>query len=86
MLYLSEIKKMKPSIDLNGFAFYDRLPQEYRLAGLDDFHINGRKKIGMEFLIKWVTREYYQVCIVSENLKGAVLQSFIIDNRVFVKV
>jgi hypothetical protein len=76
---------MIPAIDLNGFEYYDQLPEEYRLADLDDFHINGRKKIGMEFLIKWVTREYYQVCVVSENLKGPVLQSFINDNRVFVK-
>ena len=76
---------MIPTIDSNGFEFYDRLPQEYRLAGLDDFHINGRKKIGMEFLIKWVSQEYYQVCVVSANLKSAFLLPLIEDQKVFVK-
>ena len=76
---------MTKKTDHNGWEYYEKLPKGYRLATLDDFHSNGRKKIGMEFLIKWVMREYYQVCIVSETLKGVMLKDFIDERRVFIK-
>jgi hypothetical protein len=75
-------------IDKNGWEYYEKIPENYRLATIDDFVTNNRLKIGMEFLIQWaLTREdYYQVCIVSERLRSRWLIPFIEENRVFVKV
>lgn len=72
--------------DHNGWKFYDELPEGWRRATLDDFHTDGRKKIGMEFIIQWITRnDYYQLCTVSHQLKGSALKPFIEDGRVFIK-
>jgi len=76
---------MQKQIDRNGWEYFEKLPEGYRVATLDDFHKNGRKMIGMEFLIKWVRKEYYQVCKVTETLTGANLKPFIEVGRVFVK-
>jgi hypothetical protein len=70
--------------DANGWAYYDKLPDGFRLAGIDDFIEKGKVKIGMMFLIKWISKEYYQVCKVSENLTSKFLIPFIDDKRVFI--
>ena len=71
--------------DQYGWGYHDKLPDGYRLATINDFILNGRLNLRMEFLILWVRKEYYQVCIVSENLKSVILLPFIDDHRVFVK-
>ena len=72
--------------DANGFPYYDKLPVGFRLAKIDDFHENGRKRIGMQFLIQRVTQEnFYEAYTVNENLTGAWIKQFIDDKRVFVK-
>lgn len=78
--------EIEKKTDRWGGEYYELLPSGWRLAGLDDFHLNGRLKIGMEFLIRWADNvNHYQVCIVSRNLKGAWLLPFITAERVFVK-
>jgi len=72
-------------IDKNGFPYYDKLPDGYRLAKIDDFHIKGMKKIGMEFLIQRVNKEIYDVYHLLERHTGLWLNKFINVNRVFVK-
>jgi len=72
-------------IDHNGWRYYDKLPVGFRLASIDDFIENGKVKMDMEFLIKWASAEYYQVCKVSENLTSVFLIPIIEDKRVFVK-
>ncbi len=71
--------------DQYGWGYHDKLPDGFRLATIEDFIENEKVKLGMEFLILWVRKEYYQVCIVSENLKSVILLPFIDDHRVFVK-
>lgn len=69
-----------------GFEMYDKLPDGYRLAKLDDFLEKGRRKIGMQFLIKWCTRDdYYQICTVSASLFSKNLIPFIEHDRVFIQ-
>ncbi len=76
----------EPKIDKNGWKYYDKMPVGFRKGCLDDFHFHGKKKTGMVFLIQWALTksDYYQVCVVSENLTSTWLNQFIKDNRVFV--
>lgn len=77
---------MDIKVDKNGFEYVDKLPEGMLLACLDDFHMNGKKNIGMEYLIQWVDNpNYYEYHQVNENLKGISLLPFINDKRVFVK-
>lgn len=80
-------EKIEKKIDAFGFEYFDRIPDGYRLAVMDDFHRNGRKILGKLFLIQWVHKpDYYQICVVSENLKGSWLMPFIDAGRVFINI
>ena len=82
---LMETEKILLKTDLNGWEHYDKLPEGYRPAAITDFVEKGRLKSGMVFLIRWASREYYQHCIVSQNLTSAFLVPFIAGQRVFVQ-
>ena len=70
----------------SGFELYDKLPDGYRLAKLDDFLEKGRRRIGMQFLIQWVSNpDLYQICHVSINLTSTFLNQFIADDRVYIQ-
>lgn len=70
----------------DGFRFYDKLPDGYRLATLDDFHVFGKKKLGMEFLIQSGNDpSKYWIYELKEIYTGKWLSEFISDNLVFVK-
>ncbi|MFZ4569730.1 MAG: hypothetical protein ACOYM0_01210 [Bacteroidales bacterium] len=72
-------------IDKNGFEYFDKLPEGYRLATLDDFHKNGRKILGKEYLIQWArNNQYYEIRHITEKLTGDWLMPFIKENRVFI--
>lgn len=78
-------EEIEKKTDAFGFEYFDHVPAGYRLAVIDDFHNNGRKVIGKQFLIQWVKKpDYYQICFVSENLKGSWLNPFIEEGRVFI--
>ena len=78
---MGELKKT----DGYGWEYYDSVPGDFILATLEDFHIKGVKRIGLEFLIRYADKEKYQVCIVSERLTSTFLLPFIQANRVFIK-
>jgi hypothetical protein len=72
-------------INRSGFEYYSELPENFRLASIDDFIVTGKRRIGLIFLIQWVENaSFYQVCYVSMNLTRAFLDPFLADNRVFV--
>ena len=75
----------KPLIDKFGWEYYDKVPDNFTEGNIDDFHLEGRRKLGMAFLIKWADKEYYQICIVSERLTAKFLLPFIQAKRVFIK-
>jgi hypothetical protein len=75
----------QPLIDDNGWKYFPSLPQGWSLATLDDFHIKRKLKFGMEYLIKWDAREYYELRIVTPDLAGKWLLPFIEVERVFIQ-
>ncbi len=78
---------MIEKIDQFGKTYYDQLPDGYRIASIDDFHHNRRKKIGMRYLIKWIVKEnYYQIMTVNEATTATYLLPFIHESRVFVQI
>jgi hypothetical protein len=78
-----DLHRLKQEQAVDGFS---ALPQNFRLANIGDFVMDGKRKIGMQFLIKWESRDsFYQLCIVSMNLTAGFLQPFIDENRVFVE-
>ena len=82
MVFTMVIEK---KIDKYGWEYFDTVPDDFILASMDDFHVKGRKKIGLEFLIRYADKEKYQVCIVSERLTAEFLLPFIQAKRVFIK-
>jgi len=71
--------------DDNGWQFATALPANFRLATIEDFHKNGRKKIGMEYFIKRIIEEdYYEFYRVHEKLTAAYLMPFIENKGVFI--
>ena len=74
-----EIKKTE-----SGFPYYDKLPDGFILAKLSDFLMDGKRKIGMIFLIQWLDdADIFQICIVSNNLNSSILQPFLESKRVY---
>lgn len=73
-------------ISRDGFKYHDKLPDGYRLATLDDFHVAGKKKLGMEFLIQSGNDpSKYWIYELKEIHTGRWLSQFISNNSVFVK-
>jgi len=69
----------------SGFAYFSELPENFRLATIDDFIVNGKRRIGLMFLIQWIDdASFYQICYVSMNLTRKILGPHIEDKRVFV--
>ena len=70
----------------SGMMYFDKLPVGYRKAKLSDFQVQGKRPIGMRFLIQWTTNEdVYQICTVSNTLTSKILNPHLADERVFVK-
>jgi len=68
-----------------GVAYYGSLPEEYRLATIDDFLDNGKRKVGMPFLIQWASAaNVFQICEVKMSLTSAILYPFLAADSVFV--
>ena len=71
--------------DHNGWAYHDKLPEGFRLATMDDFHVSGKKKVGMQYLIKRATQDHYEVHYVREHTRSQNLKPFLDHEMVFVK-
>lgn len=71
--------------DEDGFKYLVELPEGFVPATLDDFHIQGRKKIGMFYLVKGFLVNHYFPRTVDERLTAEKLQPFIKAGQVFVK-
>lgn len=71
--------------DANGWKYYDRLPRGYRLGVIDDFHIQGNKKVGMQYLIQRADQQFFEIHFIIEETKAIRLQPFLECEMIFVK-
>ena len=71
--------------DQFGWKYYERLPGNYRLATMDDFHVRGKKKVGMEYLIQRADRPHFEIHYLREETRAIALRPFIDHQMVFVK-
>ena len=72
--------------DRFGWKYYNQLPGGYRLGTMDDFHVNGNKKVGMEYLIQRGDQQYYEMHIVTEETRSKSLIPFFEWDMIFVKI
>jgi len=69
----------------SGFEYYDKLPDGFHLATMDDFHVKGKKKTGMQYLIKRSNQDHYEVHHIREYTRSQSLKPFLDHEMVFVK-
>ena len=77
-------KKMKT--DKYGFSFYDKLPDGFRLGKMEDFNVNRKKKVGMEYLIQRGDQQYFEIHFVTEHTRAESLVPFFEWDMIFVKI
>ena len=77
--------KEKIKIDRFGWEYYEELPEGFRLATMDDFHVKGKKKTGMQYLIKRSNQDHYEVHHIMEYTRSQSLKPFLDYEMVFVK-
>ena len=80
---MENTEKMK--IDRFGWKYYEELPEGFRLATMEDFHVKGKKKTGMEYLIKRSNQDHYEVHHIMEYTRSQSLKPFLDHEMVFVK-
>lgn len=68
-----------------GIRYFENLPEGYAVASLEDFHVRGRKKVGMEFLLLGFHWPVYFKKTVSENLTAAKILPWIHAGHIFIK-
>jgi hypothetical protein len=73
-------------IDNNGWKYYDQLREDYRLATLEDFHVKGKKKVGMEYLIRRADQDHFEIHYVTEETQSINLKPFFDWDMIFVKM
>jgi hypothetical protein len=67
-----------------GFRYLELLPENAREATLDDFHVQGKLILGMQFLILGYHWPVYQLYEVTEKLTATFLLPFIEDHRLYI--
>jgi len=77
--------KEKIKIDRFGWEYYEELPEGFRLATMDDFHVKGKKNTGMQYLIKRSNQDHYEVHHIMEYTRSQSLKPFLDHEMVFVK-
>jgi hypothetical protein len=86
LFFLIKMTMEETKIDKWGWSHYDKLPEGFRLATINDFHFQGKKKIGLGYLVRWRdNKNYFEIRMIDEKLTAEWLMPFIKEERVFVK-
>ena len=70
--------------DRFGWKYYESLPEGFRLGTMDDFHLKGKKKVGMEYLIQRADQPHFEIHYVTEHLRSVSLLPFFEWDMIFV--
>ena len=68
-----------------GIEYLENLPEGYVKATIDDFHVHGKKRIGMKYFLQGTDWKVFFQKEVTESLTGAKLKPFIDNGQVYVK-
>lgn len=71
--------------DQFGWKYYEKLPEGFRLATMEDFHIKGKKRVGMEYLIQRADQPHFEIHFIRHESQAIRLQPFLDHEMVFVK-
>ena len=72
--------------DLNGWKYYDRLPDGFRIGTMEDFHIKGVKRVGMQYLIQRAGQQHFEIHYIIEDTRAVRLKPFFDWDMIFVKI
>ena len=73
-------------IDRYGWKYYDRLPDNFRLGTIEDFHIQGTKRIGMQYLIQRADQQHFEIHYMTDETRSIKLKPFFDWDMIFVKI
>jgi hypothetical protein len=71
--------------DKFDLPYFKTLPEGFRVASMDDFHIRGRKKLGTQYLIETFHSGVFEVHTISEFTEGIKLLPFFNEGRIYIK-
>lgn len=72
-------------IDKFNLPYFETLPEGFRIASMDDFHIRGRKKTGTQYLIETFHSGVFELHTINENTEGIKLLPFFKEGRIYIK-
>jgi len=72
--------------DRNGWKYFDRLPDGYRIGTMEDFHVRGKKRVGMQYLIQRADKQHFEIHYIIEETRAINLVPFFDWDMIFVKV
>ena len=72
--------------DRNGWKYFDRLPDGYRLGAMEDFHVKGAKRVGMQYLIQRANQQYFEIHFIIAETRALRLKPFVDCDMIFVKI
>ena len=70
--------------DRNGWKYYIQLPDGFRHGTMEDFHVDGKKKVGMEYLIQRADQQYFEIHYVIKETQAKNLKPFFDWDMIFV--
>ena len=85
-IYFFSMDNPEVKIDRNGWKYYDRLPDNFRLGTMEDFHIKGKRKIGMEYLIQRADQPHFEIHYMTDETRSIKLKPFFDWDMIFVKI
>jgi len=76
----------KVKTDNNGWKYYEKLPDNYCIASMEDFHVKGKKKVGMEYLIQRANQDHFEIHYITEETQSIDLKPFFDWDMIFIKM